>query len=71
MRSFVWVLPLILLVSVVILAYFLGLAQDKASKAAFNNTGYMDKEKSTEKIDIYKSKNVRNAITNSTLSIIK
>jgi hypothetical protein len=47
MRSFVWVLPLILLVLVVIVAYFLGLAQDKAIKIALNNTGYINKEKST------------------------
>ena len=71
MRSFVWVLPLILLVLVVIVAYFLGLAQDKASKAAFNSTGYIDKEKSSEKINIDKPDGVKNTITNSSQSIIK
>ena len=71
MRSFVWVLPLILLVLVVIAAYFLGLAQDKASKAAFNRTGYVDKEKSSGKINIDKPDGVKNTITNSIQSIIK
>jgi hypothetical protein len=71
MRSFVWVLPLILLVLVVIAAYFLGLAQDKASKAAFNSTRYVDKEKSSGKINIDKPDGVKNTITNSSQSIIK
>ena len=65
MRSFVWVLPLILLVLVVIVAYFLGLAQDKASKEALNSTSYVYKEKSSEKINIEKSEGTRNTITNS------
>jgi len=71
MRSFVWVLPLILLVLVVIAAYFLGLAQDKASKAAFNSTRYVDKEKSSDKINIDKPDGAKNTITNSSQSIIK
>jgi len=72
MRSFVWVLPLILLVLVVIVAYFLGLAQDKASKeAAFNSTRYVDKEKSSDKINIDKPDGAKNTITNSSQSIIK
>jgi len=71
MRSFVWVLPLILLVLVVIVAYFLELAQDKASKAAFNSTRYVDKEKSSDKINIDKPGGAKNTITNSSQSIIK
>ena len=71
MRSFVWVLLLIFLVSVVVVAYFLGLAQDKASKAAFNSTGYIDKEKYSEKINIDKTDGAKNSIANSSRSIIK
>ena len=71
MGSFVWVLPLILLVLVVIAAYFLGLAQDKASKEAFNSIRYVDKEKSSDKINIDKPDGAKNTITNSSQSIIK
>ena len=49
MGSFVWVLPLILLVLVVIVAYFLGLVQDKASKAAFNIQGILIKRNPQKK----------------------
>jgi hypothetical protein len=71
MRSFVWVLPLILLVSVVIAAYLLGLAQDKASRASLNSTTYVDREKSSENRNIEKPDGIMNSITNSSQSIIK
>ena len=67
MRSFVWVLPLILLVLVVIVAYFLGLAQDKAIKTALNNTIYIDKEKSS----IERQDSLKKSITNPNQSIIR
>jgi hypothetical protein len=39
MRSFIWVLPVILLISVVIMSYLLGVAQDRAKKTIINQTG--------------------------------
>ena len=60
-----WVLPLILLVSVVIAAYLLGLAQDKASKAALNSTTYIDREKPSENRNIEKPYDIINSIKNS------
>ena len=39
MRSFIWTLPVMLLVAVVLTAYFLGVAQDKAKNTVINQTG--------------------------------
>jgi hypothetical protein len=71
MGYFVWVLPLMLLLSVVIVAYFLGLVQDKANKVALNNTEYIDKVEPVEKVNTDKSYNARNTLTNSSQDIIK
>ncbi len=71
MGSFVWILPLILLVSVVVVAYFLGIAQDKSSKAALNTTEYIGKEKSSERTNINKPVGVNNSISNSSQFIFK
>lgn len=42
MRPFVWILPIILLVAVVVMGYLLEVAQDKASKTATNQSGLRD-----------------------------
>jgi hypothetical protein len=39
MRSFIWILPVILLIVVVVMSYLLGVAQDRAKKTIINQTG--------------------------------
>lgn len=66
MRSFIWVLPVILLISVVVMSYLLGVAQDRTKKTIINQTGLSGLGYSPKDTDTVNS-DKKNSALNSTV----
>jgi hypothetical protein len=65
MKSFVWILPVILLIAVLVAIYSLELAPNKTNTMTGNNGGSSGEGLSTKSVDISKS-NTKNSMVNST-----
>ncbi len=65
MKSFIWILPVILFVAVMAAVYSLELAQNKSNNLMINSTGTSGEKSSTKSVDISIS-NTKNLIVNST-----
>ncbi len=66
MKSFIWILPVILFVAVMAAVYSLELAQNKSNNLMINSTGTSGEKSSTKSVDISIS-NTKNLIVNSTI----
>jgi hypothetical protein len=66
MKSFIWILPVILFVAVMAAVYSLELAQNKSNNLMTNSTGTSGEKSSTKSVDISIS-NTKNSIVNSTI----